>query len=484
LNKANTSKMEVKSLMEITISNLKGCFVPTHGKMRFAIFLWAFLSVFLVFSQVAQAQYYYPIGARAAGMGDAFIALADDASATYHNPAGLAFVPDNQFSMNGNLYGYHQFRVEDGIRYGKQKTDNVYENYWAVPSFFGMIYKIGAANEGQSRHTLGFSIVIPDHYYFRAIRDIDNGKIRWAISQKYQTYWFGPSYALKILPSLGFGATLYGRYNEDQLSFSREGMLDGKNLSGLNEKVSFIEKEEKKDDSTSILLSIGAKYLIRSIHIGLNVQTPSQHITGKGKSSMTSMFSDDQEGFDKYIKYEPVIQTPLTVGLGLAWQVPNSHTISLDVEYLAAQEYSSLKNITGDTDFYSTQKIQEKQTINFDVGIEYWFQENMSVLGGLYTMYNTIENGEEVGGAVFDIYGASLATGIQKGDYDINVGLGYQFGNGTEQVEYMTTAGNFLYHECDIQYRAIFLTLGTTFHYGGAEDETGLSDKLKKSFKP
>ena len=38
-------------------------------------------------------------GARAAGMGDAFVALADDATATYWNPAGLAAVERTQFTL-------------------------------------------------------------------------------------------------------------------------------------------------------------------------------------------------------------------------------------------------------------------------------------------------------------------------------------------------------------------------------------------------
>jgi hypothetical protein len=36
------------------------------------------------------------VGARAAGLGDAFVAVADDASALYWNPAGLALLPSNQ----------------------------------------------------------------------------------------------------------------------------------------------------------------------------------------------------------------------------------------------------------------------------------------------------------------------------------------------------------------------------------------------------
>ena len=41
----------------------------------------------------AAAQGFEPVGTRAQGMGGAFVAVADDATATYWNPAGLASIP-------------------------------------------------------------------------------------------------------------------------------------------------------------------------------------------------------------------------------------------------------------------------------------------------------------------------------------------------------------------------------------------------------
>ena len=66
--------------------------------MRIIAFFALFLFVALTAS--AQAQTFGGVGTRAEGMGGAFVAVADDASAVYWNPAGIAMGAtfDVQFS--------------------------------------------------------------------------------------------------------------------------------------------------------------------------------------------------------------------------------------------------------------------------------------------------------------------------------------------------------------------------------------------------
>src|SRR5262245_66460267 len=47
----------------------------------------------------------YIVGSRAAGMGGAFTALADDGSGPYYNPGGLAFVRRSQVALSASVYG-------------------------------------------------------------------------------------------------------------------------------------------------------------------------------------------------------------------------------------------------------------------------------------------------------------------------------------------------------------------------------------------
>lgn len=65
------------------------------------------------------------VGARAIGMGSAFVAIADDATATYWNPAGLTNVKKNSFST---MYS-DTFRSGDGSFFSKGLVNYNFVNY-------------------------------------------------------------------------------------------------------------------------------------------------------------------------------------------------------------------------------------------------------------------------------------------------------------------------------------------------------------------
>jgi len=81
-----------------------------------------------------------PPGARANGMGSAFIGLADDASATYANPAGLAYLRDPALTLE---YAYTSFQEISGsgsgpINYGYSQEPVTFEDI----SFFSFNFRI------------------------------------------------------------------------------------------------------------------------------------------------------------------------------------------------------------------------------------------------------------------------------------------------------------------------------------------------------
>jgi hypothetical protein len=83
----------------------------------------------------------YGVGARALGMGEAFAAIADDASAVYYNPAGLAQMDHNELSWTGgSLYNgvpYTDFATFDmalGGQYFALSYEKLYHPTGAYPN--------------------------------------------------------------------------------------------------------------------------------------------------------------------------------------------------------------------------------------------------------------------------------------------------------------------------------------------------------------
>ena len=72
----------------------------------------------------------YVVGGRAAGMGGAFTALADDGSGGYYNPGGLAFARSSSVSFSLNVYGFAGGTVKDALGDGQ---DFVYRDLQDLP---------------------------------------------------------------------------------------------------------------------------------------------------------------------------------------------------------------------------------------------------------------------------------------------------------------------------------------------------------------
>lgn len=92
-------------------------------------------------------QYHYSnllVGDRAIGMGGAYTAVADDSSAVFYNPAGLAFALSNDISGSANALYTRKATYKDTI----QGSDFVEKSGGTLPSFFGGLQKLDRISKG------------------------------------------------------------------------------------------------------------------------------------------------------------------------------------------------------------------------------------------------------------------------------------------------------------------------------------------------
>src|SRR5438045_5426365 len=79
-------------------------------------------------------------GARALGMGGAFIGLADDASAAEANPAGLTILRKPEFSMEGRNYLEQQILTTSGTYPDLVRTPFTHYSQRVEPTFASVVY--------------------------------------------------------------------------------------------------------------------------------------------------------------------------------------------------------------------------------------------------------------------------------------------------------------------------------------------------------
>ena len=153
----------------------------------------------------------YLVGERSLGLAGAFVGLADDPSAIFHNPGGTARLPTS--TASGSLYALVRGsrQVNSGYRTDLGTTDLEYTAPLALPLFLAGVFKFGPAQkDGVRPHALGAALFTPYRDERRFIAQLEEGSAidRLEVRHDDRARWLGISYAYRLRPglSLGLGA--------------------------------------------------------------------------------------------------------------------------------------------------------------------------------------------------------------------------------------------------------------------------------------
>jgi len=155
------------------------------------------------------------IGDRASGMAGSYVAISDDPSGLFYNPAGIIYAVSSNISANMNAYNISQTHYKNVL--GGQ--DWVRSSSALVPNFFGITQPLGPG-------TLGFSYAVTDSILEdqdQTFNDIPTAGTKFTINFNNQdtTNNIGPSYAISINEHWSIGLTIYGYYRSQEQIFSQ-----------------------------------------------------------------------------------------------------------------------------------------------------------------------------------------------------------------------------------------------------------------------
>lgn len=154
------------------------------------------------------------VGERALGMAGAFVALADDPSAIFHNPSGMATLGTG--SVSGSLWALsvRQRRVDSAVvtPFGAGAFDQ--GDVTSLPLFVGAVARVGHRTPtGQRRHAIGLSLFAPgarDYRYTVTLNSGDGSGLRQLdLDQNDSSLWLGLGYAVELSPHWKLGASLF-----------------------------------------------------------------------------------------------------------------------------------------------------------------------------------------------------------------------------------------------------------------------------------
>lgn len=389
--------------------------------MRWGLWLWCWLFVLMLPSSVGAVSLRYfdvVVGGRAAQMGGAFTALADDATATYYNPAGLVQIETNSFSLSANAFDVQTYTIQDLIA-GHDITLTSQAFY---PTSWGVVKKLGKARGAISAvviSNLNASTTNRLEDVVFSGTTLDNVVVDMTLQE--QVYLVGPSLAYPLRPDLMIGATVYywyGDSKQDQTVF-----VEIDNPLQQDEQ---INRQEAITQGVSAAVGLLAKPS-EIYSLALLLRSPTylrQEIEFQQREysfDETDLTEPFRREFDEDEESESA-ERPFGAVVGAAFHPKTGMTIALDLSYSHSASYTS-----------AGRKIKFEPVVNGALGGEILLRPRVPLRAGVYTNRTAApelnsrptEQNDHV-----DYYGVTLGTGYLDDISTLEVGLRYAYGRG------------------------------------------------------
>jgi long-subunit fatty acid transport protein len=349
------------------------------------------LALFLTTTAYAQEQglifNYFGGGARSEGMGQAFLAISNDATAGSWNPAGLYI---HEKTLMAFSYGVFMPRGE----YTYNLTPSLSENYPHDGSYGAIDYMSIISPMRIKEHHFVFSLSYTRNFdtYFEfadKLRLAPTDDPNAVYSRQGGINSINLSLGTRIYKQLSFGLSgnvYYGNVaTEEKRSFKYDTTLSyyGTYTYYMNTQVL---------DSTSYSgfnLSLGLHYNAGKIKGGLVIKTPF-NLKGSSDSSiyqittLNGVVIKDATDTVYVDNMTSKLEMPFTVGLGGAYNIDENFLIAADLEYrnFSGKVVKSLDSVlltaSGDrVEFYRDNDYNWGDVVQFRIGAEYLLKTNI-----------------------------------------------------------------------------------------------------------
>lgn len=169
-----------------------------------------------------------PIGAHAIGLGGAFAGVADDVSAAYFNPGGLALGGTVGIAAGLSVNAWERNDLRRAFEQPNGSASATTTTSRTVPIFVGAVVKLGPKDrDGERKYALGVSVVEPIFSTQGVFLKFRSDVLQLSDSYRYNSNdratWYGASFAGRINRRHSIGGSLY--LSVRKLNHSETGLL-------------------------------------------------------------------------------------------------------------------------------------------------------------------------------------------------------------------------------------------------------------------
>ena len=155
-----------------------------------------------------------PIGAHAVGLGGAFAGVADDASAAYFNPAGLALGGTIGLAGGLTINAWDRLELDRALEQPDASVDATTKSGRTVPIFIGAVLKFGPKDaRDQKKFAVALSVLEPIFSRAGVLLKVKLESLEltdtYRVGTNDRATWYGLSFASRLDLKQSIGASIY-----------------------------------------------------------------------------------------------------------------------------------------------------------------------------------------------------------------------------------------------------------------------------------
>jgi hypothetical protein len=417
---------------------------------------WALVASVLTATSGARAQdgpyANFLVGEHALGLAGSFVAVADDASAGFHNPAGLALLPHSTASGSVLAGGLQVRRLRLGYATRLGQSDLEYDAAPTLAPFLGGALKLGKRGaDGVAPFGFGLSLLTPHQDDYRSIAqlqandpDVDvPGVDRLEVRHGDRAQWYGLSFGARVARRVGLGLSTFlatRNVGHDEVEIrAREGLL-----ADLPEGANHTRTGAISASAEHVVLRAGALWdASRRVRLGLLLQPPGIELGARARYDLLDTSADPTGAAFSASEADARTHLPIPweVRGGVAWRNPRTSLLSFDVSVLgpagSARDPLPLVERPGSTGpfgLFVPEVAYRQVAVRSAVGFELVAGERFPIRGGVLVERSSAP---KVPGSA-TVYarervhtvGGALSFGWRSGSYDVSIGATGLYGVG------------------------------------------------------